>query len=104
MVTVVAHPPSLRRAPSPGGLGLMPDPHHNANEVGAEASRAPRAVIVFLLVGAAIAGAILALREVSGSNPCSGTLILSVEVAPEVAAAIQSAAAEYQKTEPSLDG
>jgi Ca-activated chloride channel family protein len=82
----------------------MPDPHHNANEVGAEASRAPRAIIAFLLVGATIAGAILALRAVSDAESCSGTLMLTVEAAPEVTAPIRSASAEYQKTEPSFDG
>jgi len=82
----------------------MPDPRHNANEVGAEASRAPRAIIAFLLVGATIAGAILALRAVSDAKSCSGALVLTVEAAPEVTAAIRSASAGYQKTEPSVDG
>lgn len=82
----------------------MSDQHHSANEVGAQASRAPRAVIVFLLVGATIAGAILALRVVAGSDSCSGALVLTVEAAPEVAAATQSASAEYQKTTPDVDG
>lgn len=81
----------------------MSDQHHNANEVSAQASRAPRAVIVFLVVGATIASAILALRAV-GSESCSGALVLTVEAAPEVAAPIRSASAEYQKTEPSVDG
>jgi Ca-activated chloride channel family protein len=82
----------------------MPDPHHNANEVGAEASRAPRAIVAFLLVGATIAGAILALRAVSDAESCSDALILTVEAAPEVAAPIRSASAEYQQTDPSVDG
>jgi Ca-activated chloride channel homolog len=82
----------------------MPDPHHNANEVGARASRAPRAVIAFLLVGAMITGAILALRAISDAESCSGTLVLTVEAAPEVVSSIRTASAEYQKTGPSVDG
>lgn len=82
----------------------MPDQHHDANEIEAEASRAPRAVIVFLLAGAMIAGAILALRATSDSQSCSGALVLTVEAAPEVAAPIRSASAEYQKTGPSVEG
>lgn len=82
----------------------MSDQHHSANKVGAQASRAPRAVIVFLLVGATIVGAILALRVAADSKSCSGALFLTVEATPEVAAAVQSASAEYQKTTPSVDG
>jgi len=81
----------------------MPDQHHSANAA-AQGSRAPRAVIAFLLVGATIAGAILALRAVADSESCSGALVLAVEAAPEMAAPIQSASAEYQKTGPSVDG
>jgi Ca-activated chloride channel homolog len=81
----------------------MPDQHHNANEVGAQPSRAPRAVIVFLLAGTMITGAILALRATADSA-CTGALELTVEAAPEVLDPVQLASVEYQKSEPSVDG
>jgi Ca-activated chloride channel family protein len=49
-----------------------------------------------------------ALRATAGAGThtasCSGDLRLSVEVAPEVAAAVRSAAGDYQKTAPAVDG
>ncbi|WP_239348169.1 MULTISPECIES: substrate-binding domain-containing protein [unclassified Frankia] len=84
----------------------MPDQDHNAYEVEPPPSRAPRAVLVFLLTGVVIAGTILALRTTSGasSESCSGALALTVEAAPEVSAAVRSAAANYQQTKPNVDG
>jgi Ca-activated chloride channel family protein len=82
----------------------MQDQHHSSDEAAARASRAPRAVLVFLLVGAVIIGAVLALRSGAETASCSGALALSVEAAPGVAPAVRAAAAEYEETEPSVEG
>jgi Ca-activated chloride channel family protein len=79
--------------------------HRNNKAASNEDSRAPRAVIVFLLTGAVIIGTVLGLRSGDPKKgSCSGGRALTVEAAPAVAPAVRAAAAAYNETEPNADG
>jgi Ca-activated chloride channel homolog len=86
----------------------MPGGHEHIQEAQSRGSRAPRAVITFLLAGALIVGVILAFHSTPAPTPssasCSGALAVTVEAAPDVAAPVRAAAAEYQKAKPSAEG